>query len=351
MEVCWVKQSSITKIMIETAINKTLDDIENNPERSIRNLVDLGSNFAKGEFQRKFFERAMAVLENEDSHYYALAKKMVFGTDRAKLKAFGVNIGFNSLTLGSEIIRKKEAQCGYNIPWAITIHANEASGVLSKEIIQRVITQGKEEGIFSYLFDIKVNAAFLPKLCTLIKDEPHCAFVVYLEPSVLLDRTAKELIALKNVMISVHSEGKGLADAVDALKKNRCLWGVHRYYADSEDAEQICSGKWISEMANFGCVFVFAFTAPDCPKDLCRDVNSYIMDVRSQQTAPAFVMNYYTDNLFIDKIISDDSCFMGIASDGTITACEEFYEQKTDQSILNASLSDILSRHNLKGKV
>ncbi len=343
-------RSSITKIMIETAINKTLDDIENNPERSIRNLVDLGFNFAKGKFQKSFFETAMAVLEDEDSHYYALAKTMVFGTDRAKLKAFGVNIGYNSLTLGSEIIRKKEAQCGYNIPWAITIHANEAPGVLSKEIIQGVITQGKEEGIFSYLFDIKANVAFLPELCTIIKDEPHCAFVVYMEPSVLLEKTAKELMVIKNVMISVHSEGKGFADAIDALKKNRCLWGAHRYYADSEDAEQICSGKWTSEMADFGCVFAFAFSTPDCPKALCRDVNGYIMDVRSRQTAPVFVINYYTDNLFIDKIISDDSCFMGIASDGTITACEEYYEQKTDQSILSTTLSDILGRHNLKGK-
>ena len=42
----------ITVKMIEIAINKGIRDIEENPKRGIRNLVDLASHFASSPFQK-----------------------------------------------------------------------------------------------------------------------------------------------------------------------------------------------------------------------------------------------------------------------------------------------------------
>ena len=47
-----MKQEVLARTIIETMLNKALRDIERDPDRSIRNLIDLGINFAKGRFQQ-----------------------------------------------------------------------------------------------------------------------------------------------------------------------------------------------------------------------------------------------------------------------------------------------------------
>lgn len=48
----YMKQEVLARTIIETMLNKALRDIERDPDRSIRNLIDLGINFAKGRFQQ-----------------------------------------------------------------------------------------------------------------------------------------------------------------------------------------------------------------------------------------------------------------------------------------------------------
>ena len=43
----------IDYILIENSVKKALRDIQDNPKRTIRNLVDYGLEFAKGGFQKQ----------------------------------------------------------------------------------------------------------------------------------------------------------------------------------------------------------------------------------------------------------------------------------------------------------
>ncbi len=49
-------ENSISRILIETVVRRTLKDMKENPERSIRNLVDTALHFPEGNFQKNFFQ-------------------------------------------------------------------------------------------------------------------------------------------------------------------------------------------------------------------------------------------------------------------------------------------------------
>ena len=103
----------LSRTLIETIVRKTIADIQEAPKRSTRNLVDLALNFADGRFQSQFFASAQAMLQNEDSAYYTLIPDVVASTDTDRLVTFGLNIGYNSCTLGARRIR--ELSSGSNI--------------------------------------------------------------------------------------------------------------------------------------------------------------------------------------------------------------------------------------------
>ena len=60
-----MKQEGLARTIIKTMLNKALRDIESDPDRSIRNLIDLGINFAKGRFQQEFLHVLQEMMKNE----------------------------------------------------------------------------------------------------------------------------------------------------------------------------------------------------------------------------------------------------------------------------------------------
>ena len=86
-------ENSMSRILIETIIKRTLRNIKDNPERGIRNLIDMALQFSEGRFQKDFFTAAQTMLQNENSAYYDLVRDMVNRTDSDRLLTFGMNLG------------------------------------------------------------------------------------------------------------------------------------------------------------------------------------------------------------------------------------------------------------------
>ena len=73
------------RVLIEASIRKALRDMESAPERSCRNLIDLGLSFTKGRFQESFLRTAQEMLNHENSAYYALIKDTAGTVSRMRL--------------------------------------------------------------------------------------------------------------------------------------------------------------------------------------------------------------------------------------------------------------------------
>lgn len=56
-------ENSLSRILIETTVRQTLKGLQENPKRSIRNVVDMALQFSEGRFQSRFFETAQELLK------------------------------------------------------------------------------------------------------------------------------------------------------------------------------------------------------------------------------------------------------------------------------------------------
>ena len=48
-------ENSMSRILIETTVRQTLKGLQDDPKRSIRNVVDMALHFSDGRFQSRFF--------------------------------------------------------------------------------------------------------------------------------------------------------------------------------------------------------------------------------------------------------------------------------------------------------
>ena len=64
-------EDNVSRALIETVVRRALRDIDDSPERSSRNLIDMALTFAEGRFQQTIFQTAQRLLCDEHSAYYA----------------------------------------------------------------------------------------------------------------------------------------------------------------------------------------------------------------------------------------------------------------------------------------
>ena len=141
----------LNRTIVEKLIRKTLRDIKDSPDRSLRNLVDLGVQLTKGRFQTLIFQSAQKMLKNPLSNYYALFYDMVLNTDEDRLVNFSLNLGFNSFTLGAKKIRETESKENFDIPWSVFLDIDSDTLKSRADIYNGIIGQGLRTGIYTWL--------------------------------------------------------------------------------------------------------------------------------------------------------------------------------------------------------
>lgn len=343
-------RNSFTRSIVEGLVDQYVEEIRRDPKRSIRKLVDLGGQFAKGRFQKQIIGLMQSVLSNEKSPYYTFAQEIAEDTDLDRLKTFGINVGLNSWTVGAKMIREKESELGYNIPWSLTFHINDVFFAFPPEEIQRLVKEGKACGIYTYLLhftDENLQTFSLSDYHAVAGENPDCAFVYFLPPGYVRgqNQNISEISSLSNVMVSVDDSCAGWEDVLQIWKENRCLRAVHRFCSTREEKEDIVSGTWLGRAISAGASFAFCFAAPSYPLAERKELESYLAKIRAEQKYPIFPMDYYADHLLIDQIISDGPCYLGILPDGTVTRYDGCLEQRTKQNIFEKPLLEILKGH------
>ena len=93
------------RMLVEGVIDRSLRAIRDDPRRGLRKLVDMGADCATGRLQKRFLRMAQDMLENEDSPYYDMVVSAAEAVDHHKIKTFGINFGWNCLTVGAGQIR------------------------------------------------------------------------------------------------------------------------------------------------------------------------------------------------------------------------------------------------------
>ena len=323
-----------SRIIIETVLKKTLREIKESPERSVRNLVDLALHFSKGRFQHSFFAAAQTMLQDDRSHYYALIKDTVYHVDEERLLNFGMNLGYNGCTVGAAVIRKKEEVEGYNIPWMLTLQLNPKQ----QERYETLITQGESMGIHTWLLVAEEEPEFA---FSLVEKHQDSAFILLCHPGAVTSSFLERASACTNLMIAVHTE-PGCHEACGRLREARLLYAVCSCY-DEHDVEQIENGQLFETLEQMHPVFTGLYAANGCPKSAQERVWKAINRARNGQCFQTIIWELGFDSDHVDNIISSEPCSAGFNTEGNLISLRT-YEANDAYNLFRQDLPHILKR-------
>lgn len=329
-------EKTTSRILIETIVKKTLQDIKDSPERSTRNLVDMALQFSKGRFQTSFFRTAQRMLKNENSAYYRLVHDTVTHVETDRLLSFGMTLGYNSCTTGAQIIRAKEKELKCNIPWAIPLQIDSGFFPARRREYLRSIQEGNQLGIYSWILFVENQAK---EVLSLASENSESCFFLFCNPGEITPEFADSVSLLNNLMTVVRYDD-GAADACTLLRNTGLLYSLFYPYSQP-DVEEITNGGLFYSMQELHPVFSILYSLPDCPYTTQQLVHQTVLKARSEQQYQTLLWELYRDNCMIDEIISDDACFIGFDKDGNLCQWNERLKKEKDNLFLYP-LSEII---------
>lgn len=337
-----MKPNRMNESMIRSIAKRAIDRIQESPEREIRNLVDLGNMFACGKFQKMFFQAATEELEKETSQYYQIMTRVVRKTDRNLLLTFGMNFGYNGLTYGAEKIREFEAKEGFNVPWLFMIAlSNDAP--LDAQALDRLICQGTEMGICTYVLMPDPDYEKLNRLAEALAKHPDCAFLLMASAEAVMEGNLPEILHdLKHVLVGldiVHGVPGQIADATAELRKAGMLCAA--FYPASEEHLNMENAAQLA--ASFEYEIVFVLRDADSCLARQREIEGELIALRKELSIPVLPLDILSDAAAVDRGISSEGCLAFVSGEGNLTVINtENARWIAAGTLIESPLKDIL---------
>lgn len=290
-------QKDMTRRLVEIGVRSALTQCGGSPGRAVRNLVDLGLTFSRGQLQRQLLTTIQTLLGNPDSAYYPLIRDVVANTDTDRLVRFGVNVGYESCSKGARRLRTVEEEQGFHMPWALGLTVDGSRPAAGLPRWQEVIRQANALGVHTFLLDARGDAALAAAL-------PGCAeesaFVLFLSGSQVTPALVERLQSSPNVLPAVRLDG-GAPAACARLRKARFPYAVWDCYRSGEG---ILDGHWLESLLPLHPILAVLRAEEGCPDDVRQAVTRCLRDVRKEQRYPVVAMELRQDLLWIDEMIS-----------------------------------------------
>ncbi len=324
-----------TRVLIETAVERGIKDVTDDPRRSLRRLAELGKQYSEGRFQKASFGHITNLLKNDESPYYDMLEKFLATVDHHAIKTFGLNMGYDSWTYGARLIRKESEKREYMLPWVVLIHYdNKRIDGLKASDIDGLINELEPLGVNTYLIISAHGLDHDPALTDIFRKHLTCAFFLFLKDALISIDDAEEIKNIGNTVISVNIADNNAMEACRKLKEIRALYVIHYLYKYDEiegfaDEENI--DRWLS----YGSAFIFLIQ-----KDSDRGLaGKFAKGSRMEQEYPILVWDVYADIRLVNEMISDTPFIFEVESDGSVK-----YPEGTGMNTLKTNIITVLEK-------
>ena len=161
---------NLTHKMQRAALGKIVDvalsRAEHDHEKTMCQLVDVAKQFYGSGFSDETYENAKKVLTDPDSKWTKLINCVLDQTDPHVARTTALNLGYEAFFRGTKTIRENRVKYQCNIPWLILFDPTSACNMhcvgcwageyghknnLSFEDMDKIVTQGKELGVYLYM--------------------------------------------------------------------------------------------------------------------------------------------------------------------------------------------------------
>lgn len=313
-------QESITKGLLSGLIDRYLVEVAEDPNRSIRKLVDIAERTSDGPTQKICYQMMQQMAANADSPYYEMIHHLVTHTAPQTVKQFGINLGHNAWTFGAGNIRRIIASSAASLSWAVVIDRSEVPGRIPFSEIADLVCRGRKNEIYAWLL---ISAGLLSewdKYTELFRAHPDCVFGLCLDPEALSEAVLEEAAEIPNLMVILNTEAQDWQPAAEKLSQAGCLFSAFRRIRNAEQAAEITDGSWLEELSPRHPLMAFSFTEDTCPEETSREVSCYMWETRLRQLYPVLPVDLISDFLIISRLVSHTDVFYRVEPDGSVSA-------------------------------
>ena len=348
----------LTQAAERAALNKLVDYLDENPEEHIDKIMELVNKLVPDSVfpvQRKAFTDVIASRGN----WYQLMMRVFRLNPQMRTKLLKALLVDGNL-LAWPVQERAREKYQRNIPWAILLDPTSACNLhctgcwaaeyghklnLSYEDLDRIITQGKELGIYFYMYtggEPLVRKADIIKLC-----EKHydCEFHAFTNGTLVDDAFCEEMQRVGNLSLSISLEGfeevndlrrgVGVYDkvmaAMDKLKSHGLIFGTSICYT-SKNIETVTSDEFLDMIIDKGCRFTWYFhympVGNEAAVDLLptKEQREYmyhrVREIRGATGGkPIYAMDFQNDGEFVGGCIAGGRNYCHINANGDVEPC------------------------------
>lgn len=368
----------ISDSLKKMGIGTVYDFIDKNPEQNLPRLMEWVDRFAGDDpeyfgAQREAFRR---VINDPSSNWYQLIMRLLRDTDKEVLKTVFTNFFLNANLIGWKKQDEARAAYGCNVPWAILLDPTSACNLhctgcwaaeygsklnLSLDEIDSIIAQGKQLGVYMYIYTGGEPLVRKKDLIALCEKHDDCVFLSFTNATLIDEAFAGEMLRVKNFIPAISVEGdeashdarrgggsyQKVVRAMSILKANRLPFGISCCYT-SQNLGSISSEEFYDRMIAWGASFVWYFhympvgndAAPELlPSPEQREFMYYRIR-HFRKTKAIFGMDFQNDGEFVGGCIAGGRRYLHINANGDVDPC--VFIHYSDSNIRQKSLLDCL---------
>ena len=355
-------------------IEQTFNYIYKDPDKNMEKLMDWADKFSRGGFpsQRKAIREA---IENPEHPYYSYIRKIFKEVDPNVAKTLAVNLFINAALIGwpKEELREKY-DC--NIPWAILLDPTSACNLhctgcwaakyghklnLTYDEIDNIITQGKELGVYMYIYTGGEPLVRKKDLIRLCEKHSDCVFLCFTNATLIDEAFADEMLRVGNFVPAISLEGfeeatdgrrgngvyQKVTKAMALLREKKLIYGISCCYT-SANYDSITSEAFYDSMIDLGAYFVWYFhympvgndAAPELLPSPEQRTGVYEKIRHYRATKPLFAMDFQNDAEYVGGCIAGGYRYLHINANGDIDPC--VFIHYSDSNIREKTLLEAL---------
>lgn len=347
--------SNVKEGLQSFAVEHALKYVEKNPEENISKLLDISDKVFPSDWYAKprvAFRNAV----NEKNNWYQLLLRY-YELDTDVRKVFLQNFIYNSALKGTAIQMESSDKYECNVPWAILLDPTSACNLkctgcwaaeyghelnLSLETMDSIIRQGKELGVYMYIYtggEPLVRKQDLIRLCEM---HPDCEFLSFTNGTLIDESFCQELLRVKNFIPAISVEGFETANdarrgngtyqkvlhAMELLKSHKLPFGISTCYT-SKNIDVVSSETYFDFMIEQGAMFTWFFhympVGNDAAVELLPTPNQrekILHQLRKfRQSKPLFTIDFQNDAQYVGGCIAGARRYMHINAKGDVEPC------------------------------
>ena len=359
-------------------LRKILDYLDKDPDKNIPKIINWIEKIDRDGHVSSKLDAVKELVEDKDGNWYNLIETAYTDIDEDVRKTLFENFLINSAMLGLEKEKESREKYACNVPWAILMDPTSACNLrctgcwaadygnklsMSYETLDNIIEQGKELGIYMYIYsggEPMMRKSDIIKLCEKHSD---CVFLAFTNGTLIDNEFADEMLRVKNFVPAISVEGfeaetdfrrgegtyKSVENAMKILKNKRLPFGISCCYT-SQNVESMGSEEYFDDMIEKGAKFAWFFTympvginaVPELMVSAQQRAYMRKQIRKFRESKAIFTMDFWNDGEYVDGCIAGGRRYLHINANGDIEPCA--FIHYSDSNIYDHTLLEALQR-------